>query len=157
MEIETINLVIAVIGAVTGPVGLCLSIILGIAELRRNQPRFKVTTSTLQLFDPNTGKSFDFYLTLSLANIGTRPIVINSYSLIDKRKHVHVLPDLPIEPVRLEDGQGYEFPIPAPVLAANGFINDLVAVRVVDATGKAWTGKISRANRKWVMEVAGGK
>ena len=153
-DIEIINLVIAVYGAIVATASAVVAAFLGIAELRRNQPRLRVTTSTLQIYNPRTDKPGEAFLAISLANIGSRPINVRSYSFIDRRKHIIVLPDFMMKPVTLEDGQAHDFPIPVNVLAAKRFVKDIIAIRVMDSTGKAWIRKVPKAHKQWVLDMA---
>jgi hypothetical protein len=138
-DTDTINMVVAIYGAVVATASFVIAVMLGIIEYRRNQPQVKVRLDTLQLFDTNpryTNKVLPKFLLITIANRGVRPVTIESFSFLDKSKHIWAIPISVELPVKIEDGESYSIQIPVETLADKQLLQSLRKVRVRDGTGK---------------------
>jgi hypothetical protein len=151
---DTINMIVAIYGAIVATAGFFIAMILGIIEYRRNQPQVKVRLAPFQIWSRSRNNSAEKYLSIIVANLGTRPITVTSFNFLSKQRHILVLPDYLVEPFKLNDGESHDILIPIDSLADKGLLNMLWKVRVTDATGKVWATNFSKKDKKWILENA---
>jgi len=153
---DLVNMIVAIYGAVCGTAGFVIALILGVIEYRRNQPQVKLRLDTLQFFNTSPrsrNNTLPQYLAVNVSNIGTRPVIITSFSLLDKQRHILMIPDLIEPPFKLEDGESHDIKIPVETLSDQKFLKNIWKIRVLDATGKTWETNFGKKHKDWILEV----
>jgi len=154
---DTINMVVAMYGAIVATASLVIAGILGVIEYRRSQPQVKVRLTPFQIWNKNPrsrNNSEEKYISINVANLGARPITVTSFNFLSKQKEILTLPDYLVEPFKLNDGESHDILIPIHSLADKGLLNLLWKVRVTDATGKVWVTNFPKKDKTWILENA---
>ncbi|MCX6083085.1 MAG: hypothetical protein NTW32_26450 [Chloroflexi bacterium] len=153
---DLVNMIVAIYGAICGTAGFVIALILGVIEFRRNQPQVKLRLDTLQFLDMNPrsrNKAIPKYLAINVSNLGTRPVNITSFSILDKQRHILMIPDLIESPFKLEDGESHDIKIPVEMLSDKKFLQNIWKIRILDGTGKTWETKFGRKHKEWILDV----
>jgi len=153
MDLDIANFVIALYGAVVATASAFAAVILGMIELRRGKPELKVRISTLQSFDSKTERISRRYVSVRVANAGTRPLTITSQGFITHQGNYLVILEYLPPAFVLEDGQSKDILYPVAIFADESFFKDVAAVWVADGTGKSWKTQITRRHKRVILEM----
>lgn len=144
-----VTIAIAVYGAVLATLGFVLSVILGINELNKNNPRIRISLGNSQLIDPNYNPS-EPLIGVNVVNRGISPVIISSCGWLRKDKSKEVLLNLYRVkfPYKLEPGRRLDLFMAVRWYKEKGEMDLRSAFFIEDETGLVWYKRISKKIRQ---------
>jgi hypothetical protein len=151
---DFITTIIAVYGAVLATIGFALSLFLGINELRRHQPRVRVTVSIGNLINPGVSHSEPLILVEAI-NTGQGTVVLEMFGFLlrDKSKQVILQPYWIQLPHALQERKRLTAFYACRWFREDKKSDQIIAAYFKDETGTMWKGKITRHTRRAILQA----
>ncbi len=159
MENQQLTQIIAIYGAFVATVSLVLSIVLGINELRRNQPKITVGVHSGRLLDDHE-KNSEPMIMVDVVNHGQLDVTITGFGWLLKggNKHMQIHPYLLTLPAKLNPRQTITVPFAYRWFRKFEDQYDVTAFFFQDATGNTWKRSVSKKQiKEWVTASVDGK